>query len=127
MIRMDEFEVASLGVNISKPKAKKSKYGARKTWLDGICFDSQKEANYYLFLKSQVKAGKIAGFCRQARFLIIAGVDGERGAEYVTDFVIFNGDGTYRIVDVKGVKTQEFKHKMKCLKEKYPKIKVELE
>ena len=51
----------------------------------------------------------------------------ERGTEYVADFVIFNNDGTSRIVDTKGVKTNEFKLKMKSFREKYPTLKVELE
>ena len=49
------------------------------------------------------------------------------GTEYVADFVIFNNDGTSRIVDTKGVKTNEFKLKMKSFREKYPTLKVELE
>ena len=27
------------------PEKKKSKYNAKKTWIDGICFDSKAEAN----------------------------------------------------------------------------------
>lgn len=108
-------------------KKPKSKYGARKTNVDGISFDSQAEANYYCKLKILLQKGEIDGFCRQARFLVTDGKDGEKGTEYVTDFVIFRRDGTYRIVDVKGVQTPVFKLKIKCMKEKYPNLKVELE
>ena len=74
------------------------------------------------------RAGEIKGFCRQARFVVTEGVGSiERGTEYVADFVIFNNDGTSRIVDTKGVKTNEFKLKMKSFREKYPTLKVELE
>lgn len=73
------------------------------------------------------KCGKISGFCRQARFVVITGDDEMRATEYVTDFVIFYPDKTYRIVDVKGVRTQEFKLKMKAMHEKYPELNVELE
>lgn len=108
-------------------KKPKSKYGARKTSVDGISFDSQAEANYYCKLKILLQKGEIDGFCRQARFLVTDGKDGEKGTEYVTDFIIFCRDGTYRIVDVKGVQTPVFKLKIKCMKEKYPNLKVELE
>ena len=108
-------------------KKPKSKYGARKTSVDGISFDSQAEANYYCKLKILLQKGEIDGFCRQARFLVTDGNDGEKGTEYVTDFIIFCRDGTYRIVDVKGVQTPVFKLKIKCMKEKYPNLKVELE
>ena len=29
----------------------KNKYSSQKTWIDGICFDSKKEADYYCQLK----------------------------------------------------------------------------
>lgn len=109
------------------PEKKKSKYNARKVNVDGICFDSQKEANYYCQLKLLLRAGEIAGFCRQPRFVITGGTDGAAGTEYVSDFVIFYPDGTYRIVDVKGVKTEVFKLKIKSFREKYPKLKIYLE
>ena len=31
--------------NTSSPKPK-NKYSSQKTWIDGICFDSKKEADY---------------------------------------------------------------------------------
>lgn len=106
---------------------KKSKYNSRKVRIDGIHFDSQKEADYYCELKLLLKSGIIDGFCRQARFVVTAGNDETKVAEYVTDFVIFYPDKTYRIVDVKGMETEVFKLKMKSLKEKYPKINIEME
>lgn len=36
--------------NNPKPK---NKYYSQKTWIDGICFDSKKEADYYCQLKLQ--------------------------------------------------------------------------
>lgn len=116
----------NLGKSVAEPP-KKSKYNSRKVWVDGIPFDSQKEADYYCELKLLVTAGVIDGFCRQARFVVTAGDDTTKATEYVTDFVIFYPDKTYKIVDVKGMKTEVFKLKMKSLKEKYPKIKIELE
>lgn len=110
-----------------KPK-KHSKYHAEKTWVDGICFDSKKEADYYSQLRLLSHTGKIKGFCRQCRFIVTEGQGASRRAtEYVADFVVFNNDGTCRIIDTKGVITNEFKLKMKSFQEKYPQLTVELE
>lgn len=106
-----------------KPK-RKSKYNARKTTVDGIKFDSAKEAEFYGSLKLLLRAGAIKGFCRQARFSLL---QGDENTEYVADFVIFNNDGTCRIVDVKGVETDVFKLKMKMFKAQFPQLEVEIE
>lgn len=124
-MRLSEKEAKALGISI--PKKAKSKYNSRKISIDGILFDSQAEANYYCNLKILLKIGKIDGFGRQIRFVITDGKNGEKGTEYVADFVVFYPDGTYRIVDVKGVQTPVFKLKVKCFREKYPKLKIELE
>ena len=123
-INLSDEQLERFGI---KPPKKKSKYRSKKVPVDGISFDSQAEADYYCHLKLMLRAGKIAGFCRQARFVVTEGINGAKGTEYVTDFVIFYHDGRYRIVDVKGYETEAFKLKMKCMKEKYPKITVELE
>lgn len=112
-----------------KPNAvvHKSKYRSVKEWVDGICFDSKREAEFYRTLQLLQKAGKIKGFCRQARFVVTAGTNKDnRASEYVTDFIVFYKDGTYRIIDTKGIQTREFKLKMKAFKEKYPELDVEL-
>ena len=109
-LRITEAEAQRLGVK-AQSQPKRSKYNARKVRVDGIAFDSQAEANYYCQLKLLLRAGKIDGFCRQARFIVTEGRNGEKGTEYVTDFVVFYPDKTYRIVDVKGVKTEVFKLK----------------
>lgn len=120
-------EYKQLLKNLGKDAPKKSKYNSRKVWIDGIAFDSQKEADYYCQLKLLLKSGVIDGFCRQARFVVTTGNDETKATEYVTDFIIFFPDKTYKIVDVKGMETEVFKLKMKSLKEKYPKIKIEME
>ncbi len=124
-MRITEQEARAMGL---LPAAKKrNKYNARKTWIDGICFDSQIEGDYYCQLKLLLRAGQIDGFCRQARFVITDGKNGGGGTEYVADFIVFYPDGSYRIVDVKGKETDVFKLKKKSFKEKYPKLKLELE
>lgn len=127
MTRISEAEARRLGILPVEPKKKRSKYNAKKISVDGITFDSQMEADYYCRLKLMLRAGAIDGFCRQARFVITEGKNAEKGVEYVTDFVVFYPDKTYRIVDVKGMKTEVFKLKVKSFREKYPKLKIELE
>lgn len=76
-------------------KSKKSKYGAKKTSIDGHVFDSKKEAEYYQELKLKLRAGAIKGFCLQPIFILAPDL------KYKADFIIFNEDGTYEIIDVK--------------------------
>ncbi len=127
-MRISESEARKLGILPEKKSGKRSKYGARKVWVDGICFASQKEADYYCLLKIRERAGEIVGFCLQPRFVVTEGVDSQRrGTEYVADFILFFPDGRYRIVDTKGVQTEVFKLKMKSFRSRYPALKVELE
>lgn len=109
-------------------KHKKSKYGAIKTWEDGIYWDSKKELKYYKELKILQQQGIITGFSRQCQFILSEGTNKDnRCISYLADFVIFYPDGTYKIVDVKGMATEVFKQKYKLFKNKFPKLKLEIE
>lgn len=91
---------------------KKSKYRANKVEVDGIKFDSQKEADYYCDLKLRLRAREIRGFCRQAEFILAPNL------RYRADFIVFNLDNTFDIIDVKGFKTQVYKDKKKVFEDK---------
>ena len=91
----------------------RSKYGARKTKVDGHVFDSEKEANYYQELKMRLQANDIKGFCLQPIFILADGL------KYKADFVVFNNDGTSEIIDVKGFKTKEYIVKKKVFEDKF--------
>lgn len=93
--------------------SKRSKYGAKKTKIDGITFDSQKEAEFYSDLKFRTMAGEIAGFCLQPIFILAPEL------KYKADFIVFNNDGSFEIIDVKGFKTKEYKVKKKVFEDKY--------
>lgn len=108
---------------VKKPK-KKNKYNAKRIKLDGICFDSQKEAEYYSNLKLLVRSGAIDGFTHHGNMIVAEGIDDERGSIYETDFIVFYPDGHYEVVDTKGVETDVFKVKMKVLKSRYPHVKI---
>lgn len=125
-LNLTKKQLKALGISIPESN-KPNKYRSKACKIDGITFQSTAEANYYYKLKMLVKAKKIAGFCLQPRFVITEGDNNTRCVEYVADFIEFHNDGTYRIVDVKGVQTPVFKLKMKSLHEKYPTIKINLE
>jgi len=99
---------------------KKPKYKSVKVRVDGIPFDSMKEANYYSELKIRKRIGEIVGFALQPRFIL---QDGEgTSIEYRADFIEFYPDGKYKVVDTKGMKTEVFKLKEKLFKNTFPSI-----
>lgn len=107
---------------------KKSKYRSKKVWVDGICFDSQKEADKYLELKVAARCRQIDGFLYHGNVILAEGFDKEhRALTYETDFVVLKPDGTYEIIDTKGYETQVFKNKMKVCKAKYPRLEIKKE
>lgn len=68
------------------------KYKNVKTEVDGITFDSKKEATRYIELKYMERAGLIKDLKRQVRFCLVPTIEGEgkkvrqRAAYYVADF-----------------------------------------
>ena len=84
----------------------KTKYGAKKTTLDGITFDSRKEALRYRELMLLQRAGKISRFELQKKYVLIPAqrINGkvvERECSYIADFV-YQENGKTVVEDVKG-------------------------
>ena len=98
-----------------------SKYRNRKTVLDGITFDSAKEANRYAELKLLERAGKITELQRQPGFTLIPkqvreGHMVERALIYKADFAYHDEETGQDVVeDVKGLKTKEYIIKRKLM------------
>ena len=98
--------------------AKTNKYNAKKVSVDGIEFDSKKEARRYQELLLLQKAGEIYMLERQKvyellpaqrepdtvgkRGGVIKGKLLERAVEYVADFVYTDKNGKTVVEDVKG-------------------------
>ena len=98
--------------------AKTNKYNAKKVSVDGIEFDSKKEAKRYQELLLLQKAGEIYMLERQKvyellpaqrehdtvgkRGGVIKGKLLERAVEYVADFVYTDKNGKTIVEDVKG-------------------------
>ncbi|MGU3399249.1 DUF1064 domain-containing protein [Brucellaceae bacterium D45D] len=96
--------------------AKPNKYGAKKTVLDGIRFDSKAEASYYAALKQREKAGEVGGVELQRPFAVL-GPKGELITTYKADFAFWDFiEDRFRVIDVKGVETPVFKLKRKLVR-----------
>lgn len=100
-----------------------NKFGAKKTEVAGIVFDSKAEARRYGQLINMERAGHIAGLTRQVPFVLAPSVKFE-GAKrikpalrYVADFC-YSDIKTGRVVveDVKGVITPLFRVKQHLMK-----------
>ena len=101
-----------------------SKYGSRKTIVDGITFASNKESVRYIELRNLQMAGIIKSFSCQPKFLLYEGYkrkDGKkiRPITYVADFDVVYQDGHREIEDVKGMETEVFKIKRKIFEGRY--------
>lgn len=87
-----------------------NKYGSKKIEVDGIIFDSKKEAKRYSELLLLEKAGEISNLQRQVKYVLIpaqyAEVNGkrkciERECTYISDFTYIE-NGKLIVEDVKG-------------------------
>lgn len=100
-----------------------NKYGARKTVVDGITFDSKAEAKYYEHLKWLKQGKQIKDFSLQPRFELQEAFKKNdktfRKIEYIADFEITKLDGTKEIIDIKGMETKEFAIKRKLYERKF--------
>lgn len=97
------------------PKIARSKYGNVKTVVDGIQFDSKKEATRYCQLKLLQKAGKISDLRLQPKFDLV--VCGTKICRYIADFEYIE-NGLVIVEDVKSTatKTQVYRLKNKLMK-----------
>lgn len=96
-----------------------NKYGAMVTHVDGIRFDSKREARYYEQLKLRVAAGQVRYFLRQVPVHLPG------GTKLVVDFLEIHADGSLHYVDAKGRETKEFRIKRREVEHHYP-IRIEL-
>lgn len=97
-----------------------NKYRAKKTVIDGITFDSKKEAKRYEELRALEYDGKIRELQLQVKYVLIptqrepdrigarAGIIRGRVIEkecaYIADFTYFDADGGFHVEDVKGMR-----------------------
>lgn len=110
-----------------------SKYHNKITYVDGIKFDSQKEASYYCYLRQMEKDGKIRDLRLQVEYELLPKITGEKVRQlktktkvvpftkqaavvYRADFVYVDcATGLEEVIDVKGRKTKEYILKKKMM------------
>ena len=96
-----------------------SKYHSKKAIVNGVEFDSRKEARRYSDLVLLERAGMITDLQRQVKFELIPsqridGKDVERSVTYVADFV-YKQHGKTVVEDTKGFKTKDYIIKRKLM------------
>lgn len=91
-----------------------NKYHAKKTILDGMVFDSRREANRYAELKLLQRAGEIKNLRCQVPFELIPSQDGERAVKYIADFV-YEENGKEVVEDSKGFHPKDYIIKRKLM------------
>lgn len=110
---------------MTKEVKRLSKYGNKKTMVDGIAFDSQKEANRYCELKLLWRGHEIYNLKRQVKYELVPAIrqNGktiQRSINYFADFVYTDSRTGEEIVeDVKGYKTEVYRMKKKMMLDKY--------
>lgn len=100
----------------SPPTPKVNKYRNEPTTVDGIRFDSKREAHYYEQLKIRKSAGEVDYWLRQVPVHLPG------GTKYVVDFLVFftDPDRDPEYVDVKGRQTPVFRLKKREVEHHYP-------
>lgn len=104
-----------------------NKYGAKKTTVDMIEFDSKSESEFYLKLMLFKRSGLIIKIELQPKYLLQEGFSDRHGVAhkpiyYIADFEVLYNDGTIKLYDSKGAKTKEYQLKKKLLLFRYPEL-----
>jgi len=97
---------------------KSSKFGAKKTIVDGITFDSKWESERYGQLRAMERGGIVTDLKLQVKYDIV--INDIKICKYIADFVYKeeSPDGEIKeiVEDAKGFETPEFKLKKKLMK-----------
>lgn len=90
-----------------------TKYHSRKITIDGLTFDSMREAKRYRELALLQRAGEISDLRTQVKYTLIPAQKKpsggtERAITYTADFVYEDKDGKEVVEDSKGMRTQQY-------------------
>jgi hypothetical protein len=88
------------------------KYGNKKTVVDGVTWDSQREYKRWLVLWEMQRIGLIRRLARQVTFKLI--VNGLLVCRYRADFVYWGRNGIV-VEDSKGFRTEAYKLKKRLM------------
>lgn len=106
-----------------------NKYHAKKVEVEGIKFDSLREARRWMDLRMMEKAGMIKDLRRQVAFELIPSqpvidpetgkkIKTERPVKYIADFVYLE-NGRAVVEDTKGMRTKDYIIKRKLFLQKF--------
>ena len=95
-----------------------TKYRAVKTEIDGIRFDSKREANRYKELKLLEQTGVIRDLRLQVPYTLIEKSKYGREIRYIADFVYRENDAEV-VEDVKGILTPVYRLKKRLMAERF--------
>lgn len=108
--------------------APRAKYGNKKQTVNGLTFDSKKEAEFYLMLKMRERLKEIDGLELQPVFALYVEPPG-RGRIHIGDFTpdfrywerLPSGEDALRVVDVKSepTKTEAYRLRKKMAEALY--------
>lgn len=113
-MKQERITAADAKALLAKPK--KAKYRNTPVFIDGIRFASKREGAYYAELKIREKAGEVSAVELQTPFALI-GPDGLLISTYKADFCFWDAtQDRFRVIDVKGVETKEFRIKKRLMK-----------
>ncbi len=112
----DQFNRAMAQLNHGA-KEKRAKYGNKKKVINGLTFDSTKEARRYQDLELQQRSRYITDLRRQVKFPV--NVNGVFICDWFADFTYRDRDGKLMVEDTKGIKTDEYRLKKKLVQAIY--------
>ena len=112
---------------------RKSKYGNKVVYHQGMKFDSKDERSRYFYLKAMQDRGEISDLRMQVPFEIIPAVYEtqevqlktkvktvqklvQKAAHYIADFVYTDRNGNQVVEDSKGFRTKEYLLKKKMMR-----------
>lgn len=97
-----------------------NKYGAKKTMYNGIKFDSKFEASVAERIEAKKLSGEILDYETQYKVEMWAyREDGVKAfkVNHKVDFRMHHKDGSFELVEAKGIETTDYKFRRKCLEE----------
>lgn len=100
----------ALAASLTSKTAKRSKYGNVKVHFGDMVFDSRREFNRFMILRTMDAAGLISDLKRQVRFPLKVG--DKLVCTYVADFT-YSENGALVVEDAKGHRTREYINKAK--------------
>lgn len=90
-----------------------NKFNNRNCEYNGYIYDSRLEADYAQELDLRLKAKEIIKWERQ--FKVSIDINGYHVCNYFVDFKIYENDGSFTLIECKGIETETWRLKRKLL------------